>query len=344
MTNTMQIDRFNTTGKIPTGSKFWEVASETLVSGQGITQGFSKVLGEQVFAPLQNPRTPFYNEFAGRPITEGTAWMERLIKIKAPKKFNPKAGASDDLGFYDSEGIERVFHLGFEGWRPVSLPSDLVSAEMFNSPSGIAELNNILVDAMMNDYQEEMNDDCGVKAVTTTLAEKSVDITDMDAIRKTVRDTATEMMGRDIYYNNFTAQQNKDYRLGSNEVIAFIDAKVYNTMNNDTSELPSPDRIVNNVRFIPVFDGLPRPLTTGEYTAGQGTNGWDTPTNQLALDKDAPSILLMSTRRIELRPYRNNYRVNLSRNGAGDFNNVHLLYKGTIGIRPWENAVRIIPS
>jgi len=37
-------------------------------------------------------------------------------------------------------------------------------------------------------------------------------------------------------------------------------------------------------------------------------------------------------------------RVNLNANGAGDFTNAHILFKGSIGIRGWEQALAVYPE
>jgi hypothetical protein len=338
-------DRFFASGKIPTTSEFWEMGADKMIDRFGITEEFTQVLGEQLFAPLVTPETAFYSAFAGRPMNEGQAWMERLIKIKPPKKFNAKATAQDDLGFYDSEGMEKVFHLSYEGWRPLTQPSDLVSARMFNTAGGVAEFNSILFDAMVNDYQEEMNDSVMLKAVATTTNEVLTNVNDTTVLRDTIRRVAGEMRGRDNSYNNVNANINRDYRLGSRDgILAFMDVNLYNKLVSDEAELPSPDRIIQNTTIIPVMDGLPRPPNMTEYTAGQTSNQWSTPASNLAIGKTAPKVLLMSRRRMEVRPYRGSYRVALSNNGAGGFTNIHMNYAGAIGVRPWENAVAIRQS
>ena len=57
-------DYFNTSGKIPTMAEFWKQTTDTFVTGNGITPKFQRVIAEQVFAPLGQPDTPFYNAFA----------------------------------------------------------------------------------------------------------------------------------------------------------------------------------------------------------------------------------------------------------------------------------------
>ena len=45
--------------------------------------------------------------------------------------------------------------------------------------------------------------------------------------------------------------------------------------------------------------------------------------------------------RMEYRPVAGSYKVNLQVNGAGDFTNEHLIYRGAIASKVWANAVRI---
>ena len=51
---------FNTSGKIPTESNFWKQSLDNFVTSEGITAGFKRVIGEQVFKPLKDVRMPFY--------------------------------------------------------------------------------------------------------------------------------------------------------------------------------------------------------------------------------------------------------------------------------------------
>ncbi len=337
-----ETERFITNGKI-TNPSFFERGADTMVYGGGITSGFSKVLGEQVFMPVKQPKTPFYQAFAGRPMIAGTSWMERLIMRKASKRYNPKASADDALGFEDSSGMEKVFAIDFEGWRKVTIPSNLVTTEMFNpsAPEKVAELNSILVDSTLKDYQEEMNDAVMVKAMTTCQRTGIVDVTDTTKLRDYIRDKATEMMGTKVNYSNLSDDDYKKYRLGADSVLCFIDAKIYNKMVSDFAELPSPDKLVQNCTMIPVVDGLEAIMISGEFADAKSTFGWTTElTDVLTMDDGSVPVMFMcSSKRVEVRPFIEEYRMNLDKNGAGDFTNVQIIYKGAIGIRNWENAI-----
>ena len=50
---------------------------------------------------------------------------------------------------------------------------------------------------------------------------------------------------------------------------------------------------------------------------------------------------MVGSGKIEYRPLMGSYKVNMAKNGAGDFDNVHLIFKGSVAVRPWENAIRI---
>ena len=92
---------FNTSGKIPTNSNFWDAGIDEFVTSDGITSGFSRVIGEQVFRPVKSPQIKFYERFAGKPINSGRGWTERAIAKTVAKKYKPKATANDDLSFYE---------------------------------------------------------------------------------------------------------------------------------------------------------------------------------------------------------------------------------------------------
>ena len=332
---------FNTSGKIPTNSNFWEIGIDEFVTSEGITSGFSRVIAEQVFRPVKSPQIKFYEKFVGKPIASGYGWMERAIAKTVAKKFKPKATANDDLSFYDSEGIEKLFKIDYEGWRPVTLPSELATVEQMLNYGSVGTLNNILVDNVLKDYQRDMESAIQKKMISTTTSETTVDITDASAIRRKVSSLATQMMGNKTHYNELTVTENAKIYTASEKVLAFINMDLYNFMIDSKAILPSPGELTQNVEYIPVVDDLATPLTTVEHTAGQTSNSWDDEVVPSAVDKDAPVIYLCSADRCVVRPLINSYRINLSKNGAGDFMNQHLLWKCAIGIRPWENAIRI---
>lgn len=340
---------FNTSGKFPTTEDFWQGHLETYVTSDGITAGFSRIIAEQTFRPLKSPITPFYNTFAGRPLSAGDGWTERLNAKRASKRFKPKATAQDDLGFYDSEGLEFHYEIDVEGWRPVSLPSDLVSLEMFAKSSGIGELNARLVDELTPGYQRDMESEIGIKAISTTSKEVTLDATtsaDPQAILKEIQKLATQFRGDASHFNELDTDDQAKVYTNSERVLVFMGEELYNDIMDSFASLPSPDRIVRNAEIITVPDGLPTPITTAEFTAGvkdgdSTITTWTASSKPVAADKAQPDIWIASADRVEYRPVIGSYRTNVSKNGAGDFSNVHLLWRGAIGIRPFENAVRV---
>ena len=344
---------FNTSGKFPTMEDFWQGDLETWVTSQGITPEFSRVLGEQVFAPLKDPITPFYNTFAGRPLDAGAGWSERIIGKKASKRFKPKATAQDALGFFDSEGLEFNYEIDVEGWRPVSLPSDLVSIEMFLQRSGIGELNSRLVDEVIRGYQRDMESIIGMKAISTTSKEQTLDAAtsqDPQAILKAIQRFATQFRGDASHFNELNTDDQAKVYTNSERVLVFMGEELYNDIMDSFATLPSPDRIVRNAEIITVPDGLPTPLTTAQFNEGvvdESTSPetqittWTPATKPVAIDKAQPAVWMCSARRVEYRPVIGEYYMEMQRNTAGRFTNEHLCWRGAVGIRPYENALRI---
>ena len=333
---------FNFSGKIPTESDFFKEYASSFVTSEGITAGFSKVLGEQVYKPLMKPITPMYNVFAGnKALSEGVAWEERLVKRKNSRKYKPKATAEDAFGFYDNAGKSIIYNKNYSGWRPETLPSKLKTAEMMLNAGGVGTLNDMFLENQIIGYQCDMEAAIEKKFVSSIKNKTTVDITDITAIRKKIRDIASDMTGSTIHYNEFTEQENKDYVTSSDRVLAFMDAKLWNDLRDSKSTLPSPTELVENVTVIPMVDGMPTPITTAEYDAGSGSVTWNASDKPIAIDEDKPEIILCSDKRCEYRPYIGSYNINVGRNPAGQFDNYHLVYEGCIAIRPYENAIRI---
>lgn len=332
---------FNTSGKIPTTAPFWQMAVDRFASSDGITPKFSRVIAEQMFAPLNSPKTPFYNRFAGRPINAGVGWTERVVEQKAVEHFNPKATAEDALKFYDNTGIEKNFTIDYEMVRSDSLPSELASIEEFLERNSVGTLNDILVSNQIDAYQMAVDSAIALKAISNTPSEVACDVTDMTALYETIRDTATDMMMREEHFNNLTTEENANIDTSANEVLAFMSVKTWNQLRSSRASLPSPGELVDNVTVIPVYGLLPTPLTSAQY-AEQPSTGitWDV--QPTAIDKVMPTVWLCDPRAVEYRPLIGSYRVNINRNGRGDFSNQHLIARGAIGVRPWYNMVRII--
>ena len=337
-------DVFNTWGKIPTDANFWKQSIDRFVSSDGITSKFSRVIAEQMYLPSQSPKTPWYNQFAGRPIDAGAGVTERVLEQKAGYHFNPKASASDALQFYDSTGIEKTFEIDVSGRRSVSLPSDLQSLEEFIEANGPATLSNRLYELNNMGYQLDANSFIGKKAVSCSKAKVTLDDpTDLSTMYETIRDTATDMMCAGVdTYNELTTAENANIDISAERVLAFMPVKLWNQLRSSRASLPSPGELVDNVTVVPVYDtALPTPITTAEWGVQPSTGiTWaDKPVN---IDGKTPLIYLVDPRKIEYRPVKRSYKINMNRNGAGDFDNAHLVYRGMVQVRPWYNACSII--
>lgn len=338
---------FNTSGKIPTESHFWNQDSDAFMTADGITSGFSKVLGEQVYLPVKTPQTAFYSQFAGAPLNAGSAWMERAIAKTVAKKFKPKATAQDDLGFYDSTGIEKTFEFDYAGWRPVTLPSDYETMLMQVKEGGIGQLNSTLVDNVMAGYQRDMESAVQKKVISTTKADETIKYEDAMDIFMGIQEISADMQGSDKTFNELTNDENAKIYTNSERVLCFIPIKTYNFMMTARSQLPSPDQIITNVEFIPTAESLATPVTKVEFDVGVTGGIWgadDKPFSATKTGGDVlkkPDIYMCSAKKCEVRPAIGSYKVNLTKNGAGDFTNQHLLWKCAIGVKPWENGVRV---
>lgn len=340
---------FNTSGKIPTDSDFWFKDIE-FGSENGITPFFKRVIGEQVYHPVKTASIKFYEKFAGRPLPAGSAWTERITKKTIAKKFKPKADASDDLSFYDNGGYEWHFGLNVEGWKPVTLPSELASLEDNLKPENVGTFNNLLVNQVMMDYQRDMEAAIGKKLISTCASEKTISYGNASELVTAINDIVIEMMGTKVHYNDVGNDPNGEaindnIYTNSEKVLVFIDAKLLNWIKGQKGSLPSPENVViEGAEIIPMADGLPTPITAAEFAAGVIAQGWDADEEPAAMGKAQPDIFICSAARCEYRPLVGSYRVNLTKNGAGDFTNEHLIWKGGIAIRPWENALRVYSS
>lgn len=335
---------FNTSGKIPTESNFWSQSLDNFVTSDGITSGFKRVIGEQVFKPLKDVRMPFYQRFAGAPISAGSGWTERALKYSALDHWNPKATAEDDLKFYDSDGIEKTFEINVRGTKSVSVPSLLESPEMFVNRSGVGTLNSMLVDNVVQIYQRAIESEIQKKAISLTKAEMTVDIaTDgIVDVMGDIMDKASEMLSDDYHYNELTDDENANLITRSSKVYLFMNQAYVNAYRNAKASLPSPGELVDNVELVPMVNALAKPITTAEFTAGPRTGvTWATADKPVAVDKPAPIAFLCGSDKVVYRPVEGSYKVNLKENGKGDFVNEHLIYKGAIAVRPWENSIRI---
>lgn len=339
--------QFNTSGKFATDSNFWVGSRDEFVTENGITSGFSKVLGEQVFRPLGTLTTPFYNQFAGRPLMNGKSWSERAVYKNVSRRFKPKATAEDDLSFKDSSGLEKYYDLDISGWIKATIPTDLETVQMMMETGKVGELNSLLVENVLKTYQYDMNAMIGKKLVSNINHYEEVDFTDGVSAIKSINNLALRMRSTNYHYNGLTNAQNDQVITISDNVICFIDAMTLEDIRTAFASLPSPDRITENVKFVPLIDGCPTPVTNAEYTQTTVDEGgtaiaWtERPSN---LGGNRPTAMLVSSKICEYRPLGESYRINLTKNGAGDFTNEHLLWKGGIAISPFENAINLVDS
>lgn len=339
---------FNVWGHIPTESNFWKQSTDRFVSSDGLTPKFSRVIAEQMFLPLQSPKTPWYNRFAGRPLQRGAGWTERILEYKPGYHLNPKATAQDALGYVDSTGIEKSFEIDWSGRRTTSLPSELYSIEEFVEANGIAKLNSDLVALEENAYQMETDSAIAKKTVSCSTGKVELDTGyDMTDLYKAIRDTATDMMCRGVTgYNELTDDENGNIDVSAERVLAFMPVKLWNELRSSRASLPSPSELVDNVEVVPIYEqALPTPLTTTEFNTGNkidatNTITWtDKPKN---IDGKQPIVFLLDPRKVEARPVVQSYKMNLNQNGAGDFVNTHFVYRMAVGVRPWYNACSIV--
>lgn len=332
---------FNTSGKIPTMANFWKQSVDAFVTGNGLTPKFQRVIAEQSFKPLGEPDTPFYNHFAGRPLNAGAGWTERALEYQPAKHFNPKAGATEELSFYENSGIEKTFVIDYEGWRPTSIPSDMYNIEEFVEARGVDELSSQIVDAQTKGYQMDVESALEKKAISCCASEVEVDITDMTALYNTIRDTSADMMGDTVHYNELTTAENADIITHANEVLAFMPLKLWNQLRSSRASLPSPSELVDNVTVIPTLNPLPTPITTAEWSTSPST-GITWADKPAGIDKAKPEVYLVDARKIEYRPVIRSYNTGMVPVHSGNRFNFHMTWRGACGVRPWYNHVRII--
>lgn len=332
-------------GKVATSPAFWKKYVSSFVTTAGITPAFSKLLGEMAMEPIKQPTTPFLNAFNGRIMSAGDGWGERILCKKDSIKFNPKATAEDAFGYIENEGMEEVHQNSIAGRISVSVPSSLEIGEMCQNPAMIGEFVNRFKEQEIQGYQTDVNSQIAQKLISTTKASDTVDVTNFGAVRKKIRDITAKMHTNEGAYTDLTDDQKQKYLTSTNDVLCFIPETLANDMTSDEAGLPSPDRLVHNARIVVIpDDAMITPITTVDYTAGETAQGWDATDKPDAVDTVKPAIFMCSARRCEFRAYQGSYKVKVNQNGAGDYDNYHLIYKGSIGIRGWENAVRILPA
>ena len=335
----MDIDDSFIAGIKTANANFWVANADKFVTSAGITAGFSRELGESMFAPQKSIRTPFYNTFTGRPLKSGASWKERIMAVPSTERYNPKATAQQAFGFYDSEGLEAVHACHYQGWIPLTVPSDLELSELVQSPAKIGDFASYIYENGSKAVQMDINALIGKKLVSCVEHTDTIDTSDFGEFRKKIRDVAATMRTNKGTYVSSAVDPDK-YITSADEVIVLMEEITYNDMISDLAVYPSPDKIVQGATIIPIPE-MPTPITSAEYTAGVTSNGWDADATPANIGEDKPTVMILSKDYIEWMPYMQESKVNLNANGAGDFTNAHILFKGSIGIRPWENALAL---
>ena len=361
---TFNDNSWGTIGKIPAESDFFSVklTIEDIMGETGFTSGYSKLLGEQVFKITKPSETPFTANHTGAPITAGAGWTERLVKRLdkgTTTTGTAKAGmmkrleardvtADDDLRFYDTEGKEFVYQSeNVKGWCPVSLPSDLDIFDMFSSADTRGQMNGLLVDNVKQNYDRALESQIQKHAVTLC---PKVDTTDKEGheLFKYIRDTVAKFKSDDYAFNYMSEDENAAYEHKADDVIVYMNTLTYNAMMDGFASLPSPDYINSNLgaTIVKMNNSIVTPYASASAMATDGFTdfGGITTADMPMLGKGAPDVLVMDKRWIEYRPVINSYKINISKNGAGDFTNEHLHYKGGLNVKPWANCEAIYLS
>lgn len=329
---------FNSNGKIAAESDFFKNFSDVFTSADGIVDGFKTVLGEQIIHARQPWKTPIYSLAIGAPLRNGSAWSERLLGKSSTYEFNAKATAQEDLGFYESQGYEKVFTINYAGRKTVSAASDLALRELL-LPGNAGAINDYLVDGMTKDVQGELEAMAGVNLVSSIQHEiASADLSTPEKIRKLINDIAIAMKTDAVSYSRMGLDT--EY---AEDVVVLMDARKARDLSNSEAVLPAAGRLNVEARIIPIYGGLPQPLTTEQFNAGRGKSGtaYNVDSMPVAVDRDVPDMIIMDSKYFEIRPFIDEWKMTSSYNGAGDFRNFHCLYKGAMGFKPWKNAVRV---
>lgn len=360
--------KWGTIGKIPPESDFFsgDLDLSDIMDGAGLTMGYSKLVGEQVFKVTEPSETPFTANHTGAPIRAGAGWIERLTKrlkegtttagsAKAgvmQRKLPQNVTAEDDLRYYDSEGKEFVYSSeNLKGWIPVSLPSNLDIYDMFNDAGQMGQLNGMLVDNVKQAYDMALESEIQKKAVNLAPVQETVTDTGKDLFIY-LRDTVAKMKSDDYAFNMMSEQDNIDYEHRAKDVIIYVNELTYNAMLDDFANLPSPEYIKQIGATFQIMSNkmvTPYSTPTAMYDDGYTDYGGlttETVGEKVVLDSDkypmfgktSPDFLIMDKRWIEYRPVIDSYRVNISKNGAGDFTNEHMHFVGGINIKPWANC------
>jgi hypothetical protein len=362
---------WGTIGKIPPTSKFFEgnLDISDIMDGTGLTMGYSKLVGEQVFKVTKPSETPFTARLTGKPTVAGAGWIERAVKRMSAgttttgsakagvmkRKVPQNVTADDDLRFYDSEGCEFVYDAcNLKGWIPLSLPSDIDISDMFTNSASFGQLNSMLVDNVKQAYDMALEYEIQKYAVNLCPTYKETTETGKNLFTL-LRDYVSMFKSDDYAFNQFAISGstmakdkptfNTDYEHKSSDIVIFMNRIKYNTMMDDFASLYSPDYIKEIGAEVVLMDNaMPAPYATASAMSTDGFTSYGglTPSTDMPmLGKSAPDILIMDRQYVEYRPVIDSYRVRITPNGAGDFTNEHLHFTGGINAKPWANAVAI---
>lgn len=367
---------WGTTGKIPADSDFFGGGYDAadVISGDGFVREYSKILGEQVFKLTEPSEHPFTYKLTGAPIRAGAGWVERMVKRlkqgtvtagSAKAGVMKRGGASgniksitadDDLRYYDTEGKEFAYKSeNVGGWIPVSLPSNLDIYEMFSQEGGFGELNSLMVDNVKQGYDNALESEIQKHAINLCPTVQNVGSIGGKELFTTIRDYVSKMHSDDYAFNQYSISGstfatadptfNDDYEHKAKDVIIFMNRIKYNHMMDGFSSLYSPDYIKEIGADIVLMDNsMVTPYATKAAMQTDGFTAYgklDPDTDMPMLGKSAPDVLIMDKKFCEYRPVIDSYKINLSKNNAGDFVNEHLHYVGGCNIRPWASAVAL---
>lgn len=329
---------YNSAGKISADSDFFSNFKNAFSPENGIIDGFKSVLGEQIIHVRKAPRTPIYSLAISAPLQQGAAWSERVLKRHPTYEYNPKASASDALSYYDSEGVEEVFFSNVAGRKSVSTASDLTLRELVHTEGAAGQINDYIVDGMQKEVQEELEAQAGVRLVSSISHEiTGADMSSEAAIRKLISHTAIDMMTDSTQYADINIDGER-----AESVVCLIDAKMAADLGNSEAYIFDSSKLNVDARVIPVYGGLPTPITTAQYSAGRGAqSGAYSGSAPAAIDKDKPDMIIMDAEYFKIRPFIGEWKLTMDRNGAGDFENIHCLYKTAMAHIPWKSAVRV---
>lgn len=367
---------WGTIGKIPPTEDFFagNLDMSDIVGATGFTMGYAKLLGEQVFKITEPSEHPFTANLTGRPIRAGAGWSERLVKRLGAGSQTPgsaKAGvlkrggatgdvkdidADDDLRYYDSEGKEFFYQSeNLKGWIPVSLPSNLDIYEMFTEPSQMGMLNGMLVDNVKQGYDNALESEIQKHAINLCPTVENVGTVTGKELFVKIRDYVTKFKSDDYAFNQYaisggtlaTADPtfNDAYEHKAKDVVIFMDSLTYNAMMDSFSSLYSPDYIKEiDAPIIKMNNAMVTPYASATAMSNDGFTDYGNlvpATDMPMLGESAPKVMIMDKRFCEYRPVIDSYRINISKNGAGDFTNEHMHFVGGLNVKPWANAVAL---